>query len=510
MDKEVLMNEERVINVFEKYKSQITAFICDFVLATAFFGGLLRKSYNADTLTYMVYAMDSADERLRGGRYLLMVFDMLFDKLGIKTTDYYYICMFLSLVLLAASVALLQHVFKRFWAGDKLMELIGYGLALGIVFCNVLFIEYFMFVEMTIFMMIGFFFATLGVYFYTQKKRVTSVVMFAVGVCFYQMVVSYAAVVLVFYYMLSNDFKWSGKAVLEEMLAAVVPMSLGALDVIAIRIVSSLSELHTFGYSFSQSGGNSSLTSKLSALWDECILFAKNSFTLLPSVYAPGIVFVLVAAITVWLLAKKQGLLSVLYYLTALVVTHVIIFIVPLMEEVFYFPPRMSFLFYVEQGLMIVTAISLLADADKKAIKWGMACMVMGYMWLQMLSCSFIISGRYVANTLDMTYCNIITKEIEKYEKENNTEVTRISVVNDASAPPFYDESKVHYEQINEKIIGQTPRSAFEVWCGRSFEDAGKMPEDIYNEYFAGKNWDYFDINEQLVIRGDTAYLCIY
>ncbi len=504
------MNEQGAMSILGKNKDKITAFFCNFVLVTVFFGGLLRKSYNGDTITYMVYPMDSADERLRGGRYLIMLFDYLLDKIGIRTTDIYYICIFLSMVLLAICICILQHVFKRFLHSDSQIIVLGYNLAIGLAFCNVLFMEYFMFVEMTIFMLMGFFFATLGVYLYTEKKYVATVISFAVGVCLYQMVVSYAAIVLLFYYMLSNEFTWSKKAVLEEMFAVITPMCLAAANLVAIKIVSRLSKLHTFGYTFAQPGGASSISSKANDVLNSLIMFLDDSYTLLHGSYVPAIIIVMSMAITIYLLIKQKGILSVLYYFVAIIVALALIFIVPLMEDIYFFPPRMSFLLYVVQGILVATAISLLSGASKEVLIKLVSYVTMGYMWLQMISCFFIVSGRYVANTLDMTYCNIILKEIEKYEEANNTSVTKIAVTTDNYAPAFYEESKVHYEQINERILGLTTRSAFEAWYGRHFEPAGDIPADIYDEYFADKNWDYFDINEQLIIRGDTAYLCIY
>ncbi|MBQ3798212.1 MAG: glucosyltransferase domain-containing protein [Butyrivibrio sp.] len=493
-----------------KRSKVLTSLLYNFVLASIFFGGLLRKSYNADTITYMVYPVDSTDERLRGGRYLIMLFDYIFGKLGIRTTDYYYICIFLSIILLAASITLLQSVFKRFISSKNLPVLIGYNLAIALAFCNVLFMEYFMFVEMTVYMLLGFFLATLGVFCHTKHKIIPSILLFAVAVCCYQMVVSYAAIVLLFYYMLEHEFTWSKKAVLDEISGLLTPMCLGGANVIAIKIVSSLSEFHTFGYTFAQSGEDSSLAAKVSSLFSECIMFLKNSFTLLPSLYLPGIIFLLSFVISIYLLARSKGILSVLYYLVAIIASLSIIFSVPLLEEVFYFPPRMSFLLYVVQGFMLVTLIVLLTATDKETIVKMASYGVMGYMWIQMLFSSFIVSGRYISNTLDMAYSKIILQEIEKYEEENNTTVSKITVVHDGYAPAYYDESKIHYEQINERIIGQTTRSALEAWFDRHLDDGGTIPEEIYNEYFAGKDWDSFDVDEQLVIKGDTAYLCVY
>ncbi len=36
------------------------------------------------------------------------------------------------------------------------------------------------------------------------------------------------------------------------------------------------------------------------------------------------------------------------------------------------------------------------------------------------------------------------------------------------------------------------------------------MDQQIYDSYFAGKNWDDPMIREQVVILEDTAYICCY
>ena len=37
-----------------------------------------------------------------------------------------------------------------------------------------------------------------------------------------------------------------------------------------------------------------------------------------------------------------------------------------------------------------------------------------------------------------------------------------------------------------------------------------KMDSQIYDKYFKGKDWNYPDMSEQLVIKGDSAYWMLY
>lgn len=34
--------------------------------------------------------------------------------------------------------------------------------------------------------------------------------------------------------------------------------------------------------------------------------------------------------------------------------------------------------------------------------------------------------------------------------------------------------------------------------------------DEVKERYFKDKNWNSFNVNEQLVFEGDTAYLCAY
>ncbi|MBQ1290322.1 MAG: hypothetical protein IIY28_03140, partial [Lachnospiraceae bacterium] len=37
-----------------------------------------------------------------------------------------------------------------------------------------------------------------------------------------------------------------------------------------------------------------------------------------------------------------------------------------------------------------------------------------------------------------------------------------------------------------------------------------EMDPAVFDEYFKDKNWDAFDAHEQIVIKDDTAYICVF
>ena len=501
------MNQYRIVGVFEKNRRQIVEFIFSLFVLTALFGGLIRRAYNADTITYMVYAKDDADVRIRAGRYLVALFDVILYKLGIKTTDFMPVLLILSLLVLALTMVVLLGVFKRFFSSENILFSAGFALAVGLGFYNVLFSEYFMFTEVTFFYSVGFLMAVIGVKLFVEsaKGKAWAYLLFLLAACTYQYAVVFAAIVLAFYYMLLNDFRWTKKAVVDELLGTILPMSTGIICMISIKIVGQIYPDLASVKPYT----TESISSKLADVISSLLLFAKSSYTLIAAKYVPGIILLLSIGLCIYLLVKGKGIKEALFFAVVVLGSFVLMLVIPLLGTGFSFPPRMSFCIYLIQGLVIVTAMHLLKEGSAETFLKITAYVVIGYVWIQMIACSFITSGRYVSNTLDKNYSRIILNEIEKYEERTGVTVTKLSVTNDLRAPAFYEESRTYYGQINERIIGQSTRSLIEAIWGRHFEH-GDFSQEVYDEYFAGKDWDFFDVNEQLVIVDDTAYLCVY
>ena len=40
--------------------------------------------------------------------------------------------------------------------------------------------------------------------------------------------------------------------------------------------------------------------------------------------------------------------------------------------------------------------------------------------------------------------------------------------------------------------------------------ELAEMDPDVYDLYFAGKDWDEFNADEQIIIEGGTCYVCVF
>ena len=132
-----------------------------------------------------------------------------------------------------------------------------------------------------------------------------------------------------------------------------------------------------------------------------------------------------------------------------------------------------------------------------------------GYLLIHLMFAEFIVSNRFVSNTLDEVYANMVYQEIMEYEEETGILVTKMAVIDDAYAPDSYEEVNYAADQINERTLGTVTNSLITVVTGRKFEIV-EMNEKIYKEYFENKNWDYFDLEEQIVFENDTGDWCVF
>lgn len=503
--------------IIDEAKNKLYILLANMVVLTIFWGGLLRKSFNADTITYMVYTKDDIPVQIRDGRYLVALYDFALAKLGTSSTEHIPLFLLFSLIFFALTATTIQILFRKYLKTDNLFAIAGFYGALGLCFTNVLFAEYLFFPEVTLPYSIGFFVVTMGICFFAKGKRAIAFLFFLIGACTYQMTLIYSAIILAFYYMLQHQFKWSVRALIDEFTAVITSLGAGVVNVLIIKLV----EFIFPDYAYRKSVSSGALLGNVPKVFESCREFLKNSFTLLPSVYLPTLITVVFMIGILFAVAKTVGRSGILFYICVMAGALMILFIFPLLGDgdSFSFPPRMSFGFYLIQGLMAVTFMATVPDSDMRILKLSVkkeyclelaSIVIVGYLWAQMLFVSFIIPGRFVSNALDTVYAKMIMNEIEKYEEQTGNVVYYFETIGDGYAPAYYDESWIHYDQINGRVIGQATRTLLEAVEGRVFESRGDFPEDVYTEYFKDKDWDTFDLNEQLVIIGDTAYLCVY
>lgn len=481
-------------------KNRLPQYLLNLAVLFIFWGGLLRKSYNYDTVYHMV--VDDADvmTRIRGGRYAAALIDYVLLKLGLRTTSNISITILLTLFVLAAAMLILHELFACYMPDNKWAKA-GFYCGINLVFLNVLFAESLMFSEYSIYYAFAYLTAAAGVMYFKKKKYIPMFLMYALAVSFYQNSVVFAAILSAFYIFLDEKMLLSVKAFLREMAAVVICMAFGVLDLLSIRVLERFNIIPISG----KVSGMGNMKEKLFAAAANFVSLNKSAAGLLPPLWLPLLFAGIVVIAIIYSRIKERSLSGILFLLIVCFGSYMLLYIIPLASVELYCPPRLTFCFFLVHGLLLVTSFVM----SNKALHKLLGIIGCLYLMLHLLFSSFIIADHFVSNALDEVYVNMLYEEINKYESRTGIEVKKLAVIRDIDSPSFYGQVSYVSGQINEKTIDAVPISIIKVVTGKELTKID-MPKNIYEQYFKDKNWDYFDLDEQLVIEDDTAYWCIF
>ncbi|MCQ2081333.1 MAG: glucosyltransferase domain-containing protein [Lachnospiraceae bacterium] len=460
----------------------------------------MRSGFNADTLLHMVVEDADVETRITHGRYLIALIDNMLLNLGIRTTDNIAITMFLTLGILAIVMLIVQKVIV-----DR-MEIEGFYryvtiLAIDFWALNVLFSEILMFSEFCIYSALAYLLGALAVLFYTKSKYIFAVLFLILGVCTYQYVVVFSAMLISFYICVENECKISKRIVLEEVACVLTCVGIGFANLVSTKILCEMKIISEVG----KKAGSGDLMYKFSKVFDSFVMIMKHSYSMIPGNWIPAAIWMLIIATICVGLVKKNEAYKIVYIFLIIVVSFSLMYIIPLSGENFFFPPRMAFTYYFLLGFLVSYGIAELNSKFREILVILFSIFII----INLLCVQRINGNRYVSNKLDEVYVKMIDSKINMYEEETGKNVTKIAIGYDEYAPFHYSEVDMSYEQINESAAYSAVNSLMKIFTDRNF-DRTKMEPEVFDKYFKGKDWNSFNIDEQVIVVGDTVYWCLY
>lgn len=117
----------------------------------------------------------------------------------------------------------------------------------------------------------------------------------------------------------------------------------------------------------------------------------------------------------------------------------------------------------------------------------------------------------YKTNEADDAIARGISLKLTEYEEETGIKVTHFTTTRDEVPMYVYPDTRyVPYESsVSARGIPWSLTPLVNHVSGRSLKTT-TIPEEVYDEYFAGKDWGALDLESQLVIVGNSAYYCSY
>lgn len=115
------------------------------------------------------------------------------------------------------------------------------------------------------------------------------------------------------------------------------------------------------------------------------------------------------------------------------------------------------------------------------------------------------------SNAADACEAREILEHVYSYERESGRFVTSVGTVPDSAICYSHPEAPNVYMDINVRsgAVDWEVAPLLSYYSGRRFQST-EVPAEIRETYFAGKEWDCLDIEEQVILIGDTLYLGVY
>lgn len=489
---------------------EMTVLGINLLLMVIFWGGLAHNQYNADTLFYRYQDTHAAIKfRLEEGRYLVAFLFYLLPKLGINVAFHISITTFIYIILFSIALTINYFVLIKNDTIDYFALF-----CIDLVFLNVFFAELLMFAEA--FFGIAYFLASLAFYFWYKKKHVVFLIFAAAAVCVYQYTAIYISILILFAVGIHNEFKLDKKTFGQSFVGVFVCLLMGALNILSSKILVmqgvlsavEVKEEHRMGVV---------LKEKLSAVAHDTLDIYRNCKGLLIGKWLYLLILLLTLITIMVILWREQDWNRIGYFSLLLVSTFLLKILIPFIKNNYDNPPRFVFSFYLTQGLFILSLylliekniLSAFSDRSGCLLKKCLCGVVFVYMLIQLICAQSIVNNRYASKAMDQVYTQLVWQKIQKYEETTGEQITKFAWTVDECSRNAYDEIGYSVDSVNERVIGKATWAILVDVSGRNFEHA-EMDENIFDEYFKGKDWNEFNIDEQVIILDDTAYWCVY
>ncbi len=476
-------------------------FIISFIVLFITWGGMLRRSFNADTMYHMVSDGSDMWNNIRDGRFMSALVYFVLDLFGLDTTTHTGVTALVSIVVLAAAAVLFQYLLSLYFHAESLVDRIVMLVISLLPFVNVLFSEVFMFGECTFGFAMTYFLALLACVLFAKGKYVTAFICMILSTMFYQVGSVFAVMILSAFIFIKYQEELNWKAVKEELLCIVVTVLPGGINLLTSKLLESFSDIGKYNKSVDMTN----LRDKIGYIFDINIRMLKNNLGILPDFYIPAIFLGIAIIIILVRMIKAKKYMSIVYLVLLFIVENLSLYGMSLLQSTPALYPRMVFPFYAMTGMFVYIAYK---ELD---IKWSMRYfyLIAVFFIFQIWFINLIVIDHYTSNTLDEVYIKMVCDKVQEYEEETGTQVTKIAIERDVDSHLYYDQISLHADQINERTMGLVNLSLLEVFGGREFTKVS-MPDDIYATYFEGKDWEYLDLSEQLLFVDDTAYWIIF
>ena len=515
--------------------------------AVAFAPLIVRRHYSVDS--YHLIDDQNAPWYLENGRYTWWRLTLLADRLGLNLVLRQRLFIAICIVGFSISLVILTATFARL---GGISSFVGQGclcLTLSVVWINVFVLEFLLFPESAVSAAVGSIFVSLAVSLILGRRNAwlsaVSLICLLIALgCYQSLVGVYLALALLGGCLTSLGGGHEPFARVVLRWAKVLGMAAfgSVFNVICVKYLIHIKYIVDPGRGAGLSLPN--IVSNFKQVLEYQLSLLNNADGLMPKFSVTLIMLFLIALLV--LSFRTRHNLPYGQLACAALVAYLAVFAPHYIEKNILLTPRSNMAFWAwiasmttvfavsllvsrHQPFMVRTPIESMSGAERKAevtMDWAEvfqgSCKgaqraaaliaVSGvFLLFSSLCMADIAYDAYVSNIQDQAYALSVAQKIKEHEASTGQPVKAIAIVPDASVHVKYDNVRYQMYELNRRIMN-TPYSNYQMINHLSHSNLRKikMPQSDYRRYFAGRDWNQLDLDQQLVFSGDKAYLALY
>lgn len=501
-------------------KETFEQYFLNLILLGLTWGGFVRcRLADSDTLWGELNPESTLIARLSNFRWLGYVGDWIsYNVFHFYPYEHRTVSLGLFLAFLAAALIFLQYTFSRvlLWKSNGLRERLIFSAITALCFINVLTSELFYFTESFLIFEFSLLLTMVGCFLFSRRQYIWGWIFLVLAPMFYQMSCIYAALVLCTLAYLESREESFGRLFGKEVCYLCAAMFGGILNYLTGPWIDAQISAR-IGYDIlpSKQISTGDLSWLIFSVPRQIENLYESSLGLMMPLWLPllfSVAVTVIAVLGVLHVGKKTDLAVYILYRAVLFLLMCGMPVVSFQGE---FVCRVLAPFYVMQAMSALTAFYWLKKYGEGKVRYAgkiFATAVAGYLAVQCFFIQAIISNRVLSENLDILYANEVLNLIEKYEEETGNAVTEASFCVDSNYSASYEQVYYCHTAVNSRIAGRATYSLLETvasWRGMHV-GRGETNQQIYEQYFAGKNWDHFEPSEQVIIENGVLYWCVF
>lgn len=475
----------------------ISIFLFSLIICFAF----LRPHYTHDTYNiaregYIKYA---GDRFIKEARPFSAMLNILASMVNLPIDTYMILSFLVSLVLLSISVVILYNILKqeskrenRRW--NFMLLLVSY-----LIIFSYMAVEHILFLESCI-LGLSMLLTVLAIKVIIQKEKhayLKAMLFLLLAVFSYQGSIGLFPILLMTYYFFIQPIE-EKEAVKKTIITWIMYIIAMAATVMFVKIF--------FGGSRIQIGTIPIEPLHILTNLKQIVI---DSLNVIPKYVHIGIIVLT----CIWLLTNKNKSLKektkhIFQYLFIILVAIGICMAPIVLGSGLALQPRMCIAYGSTIGIsFLVMLLTINQDSVKYKKTISYTIILIGIILNS--SVYFVLTNQHIeVNKRDKQAVEKIEQIIEKYEEENQIKVTKIAGTLKYNNKK-YDDDMIQIEEYTQRSLGSWALRDTVIFYTKRDMEIAPISRKQYIQYFGNKNWNEFS-EEQVVIIGDTLYLCAY